>query len=79
MNHEWGSSEDLQVGDIFRCDSVGMPFSGRPEHYPVAALRGRTQAVLQAVRTETYTQEGISEDGPCAITGRGPAPCWDNS
>lgn len=64
MNHKWGSNEDIHVGDIFRCENVWMSPSGRPEYYQVVALRGKTQVVLHAVRSETYTQEGISEDGP---------------
>ena len=64
MGKKWGSNEDIHVGDIFRCNDTGMIFSGRPEYYQVVALRGKTQVVLHAVRSETYTQEGISEDGP---------------
>lgn len=62
MGKKWGSNEDIHVGDIFRCNG-GMISSGRPEYYQVVALRGRTQVVLHAVRSETFTQEGISEDG----------------
>lgn len=61
MNHKWGSNEDIHVGDIFNCWSFT---SARPEYYQVVALRGRTQVVLHAIRSETYTQEGISEDSP---------------
>lgn len=64
MNHKWGSNEDIHVGDIFRCENVWISPSGRPEYYQVVALRGKTQVVLHAVWSETYTQEGISEDGP---------------
>lgn len=64
MGKKWGSNEDIHVGDIFRCENVWMSPSGRPEYYQVVALRGKTQVVLHAVQSETYTQEGISEDGP---------------
>ena len=64
MGKKWGSNEDIRVGDIFRCENVWIDPSGRPKYYQVVALRGRTQVVLHAVRSETYTQEGISEDGP---------------
>ena len=63
MGKKWGSNEDIHVGDIFHCDCV-CSSSGRPHYYQVVALRGRTQVVLHAIRSETYTQEGISEDGP---------------
>lgn len=66
MGKKWGSNEDIRVGGIFRfrCDSFHMLYSGRSEHYQVVALRGKTQVVLRAVQSETYTQEGISEGGP---------------
>lgn len=63
MGKKWGSNEDIHIGDIFRCDNIHS-LSGRPLYYQVVGLRGRTQVVLHAIWSETYTQEGISEDGP---------------
>ena len=63
MGKKWGSNEDIRVGDIFRSDDIYWS-CGRPTYYQVVALRGKTQVVLHAIRSETYTQEGISEDGP---------------
>ena len=59
MGKKWGSNEDIHVGDIFHCYSAGIPSSGRPKYYQVVALRGKTQVVLHAIRSETFFNEGI--------------------
>ena len=61
MGKKWGSNEDIRIGDIFDC-IVSENLWARPEYYQVVALRGRTQVILHAGRSETYINEGISED-----------------
>lgn len=63
MGRKWGSNEDIHVGDIFDCIASASPFA-RPDYYQVVALKGRTQVVLHAIHSETYINEGISEDSP---------------
>ena len=63
MGKKWGSNEDIHIGDIFDC-IVSNDLGARPEYYQVVALRGRTQVILHAIRSETYINEGISEDSP---------------
>lgn len=59
MGKKWGSNQDIHAGDIFCCWTDGWP-----TYYQVTALRGRTQVILHAVRSETYINEGIAEDSP---------------
>lgn len=56
MGKKWGSNEDIHIGSIFCCYADGWP-----EYYQVTALRGKTQVILHAVRSETYINEGIAE------------------
>lgn len=63
MGRKWGSNESIRIGDIFECISVLSSWA-RPEYYQVVALRGRTQVMLHAIRSETYINEGIAEDSP---------------
>ena len=56
MGKKWGSNEDIHIGGIFCCYADSWP-----EYYQVTALRGRTQVILHAVRSEIYINEGIAE------------------
>lgn len=61
MGKKWGSNKGIHVGDVFSCY---RGIHDHLEYYQVVGLRGQTQGVLHAIRSETYIQEGISEDGP---------------
>lgn len=66
MDHKWGSNKGIQIGDIYRCE-VSNCWRDRPEYYEVTALRGRTQVVLRAIRSEEFIQEGIAEGSPISF------------
>ena len=65
MVRKWGSNENIRIGDIFTYDDFIRNYdSFRREYYQVVALRGRTQVVLRAIRSETYINEDIAEGSP---------------
>jgi len=63
MGKKWGRNEGIHIGDVFYC--WGPPAfalcSERAEYYQVIALRGKTQVVLRALRSEPYINENIRE------------------
>lgn len=66
MGRKWGSNEGIHIGDIFKCNEECAwycPYT-HEEYYQVVALRGRTQVVLNAIRSEICINEGIAEDSP---------------
>lgn len=74
MGNKWGSNEGIHIGDIFECWSG--PYTAQPDSdfYQVAALRGKTQAVLRPLRTERYINEGIEKDSPLSLFRERPRP-----